>query len=1380
MPFTDDAGVVAADADCATHKAKNFRLADTESTAMLRAIIPGVDWQGTGPTLRARRADLYRVALTHANWALDTHDLAIGTFVLSSAKATTLIQKPLARMEKAALEWPTFLLQFERSAAAAYTAGDTLISRADVISLRVPTQAANQVSTAWMAKFTVGLILGTPNARRAMAWLEYYTQSYDEYSSTSSSIKLLGWIDAQSVADGLHAETSAQHELRAYNNSMTLSGAITDPALEKYVAVGVAREVQAQVELREARHASDGSKTYTRNRVLLFLQADAKVLYNMLQHHDSYPQLLSLLEALAAARPALNLTPNAGLYTPHGLRQLNQSYSDMSRVVEVAQAAGKTAAQDLATYIARCARDGTGAPGNASIGAPGGAGESETARGAGAAGAAARLEAAKLDGDNPAILADVVTLLKKESHDPLDVMELLLRGRSTAHPDRKPTKLTHLLAYGLVQASLIDAELAPIDIYSKLYLGDYFARHIAAKVVQKGLATTAIMKGLKLDDWAEAMRGDEWRQQADAVNKLLVPVFEKIHIAKPTAENQVQRVAIQQVYKDLVALDKLTWLIGAAFEAAGLQSSGPESARDIIEDALQWCKFHMGVTHEANSVISAGVAELVWGTLHEGCLWYKASRNKLNPVGQLHKTFLSADTDTGARGEWKQLRESLAAAAERNRQDRLTGYYHGTGTLSRVGADSYAVSSGEAPTKKQKADHTRQDGGYHDAWWQHDGWWQEPKWQEDKQESFWKDATTSFEKQGDVLIVTSTAGHQARYDAKAARADLKENGTDPKSVCVVWLLTSAMHIPCPTPGDPRHAAGGEAHPNLSWFKPKKYRINEDGTPYSYGKSPKRGAGGGGGSSAGGKGAKGGKGSPKGKGGKGGKGHGKGSGWNGKGEPWGGKGKGRGGGYAHSTAQGMHNPNMTQNQPFAHPETQNADPQRRCMQHRHKGAALQLGGQMRESEAAPDTRRWPSVGLHITIAPTGEHAMHSTSQGMHNPNMTQNQPFAHIDMEQTGDITRRFVAEYPGAQLAWLPSEERRIDDLGLTTCKGSPAYDGDPLRGDPWRSAVADMAVIKRILAPPKDPYAPTILIACHHSVAFPRAMQKRFPNEVVITADYRQSTWGGLHYCGDVMDIIWKRWWFLVAGHPPCAPAAKSNKNKGADKGGLLARLRSGSHFRGMALVVILYSAPSDYAYVEQPDSDLDECWRKPNLTVWHHEHGLPYSKPWRLRSRGILQVVPSDEVRVQETAPHRTHCFDPIERDRIRSETPPSLASGFAAGLRLESRKAPPPNLWLEIEALATGYANNGWPVPADYKDLRAVTQPNAWLVATATPSAAAASNDGADREKRYSEERNSSTTGSPSLAGARALGSEGAPTHDAEGALQGARITTPPSGG
>ena len=276
-------------------------------------------------------------------------------------------------------------------------------------------------------------------------------------------------------------------------------------------------------------------------------------------------------------------------------------------------------------------------------------------------------------------------------------------------------------------------------------------------------------------------------------------------------------------------------------------------------------------------------------------------------------------------------------------------------------------------------------------------------------------------------------------------------------------------------------------------------------------------------------------------------------------------------------------------------------------------------------------------------------------------------------------------------------------------CPWSEAGPAPPARGGGGDAAHDAMGTATRALSERAWGYidvpltladAASILVVGEYSGACAIACRARFPDRIVITVDHRpgEQIAGGLHYCGDVRDVLWRRRWWLLIGHPPCAAASLSNTTE------QLERVDSGDVWRAMSFALMLYCAPAETAIIEQPPTKFAPAYRPPNQKVQFLEFKVGYSKEWWLWHRGAVgALTPTGRAAAQSAAPHRIRCGDKDEREKLRSETPPEMARALlsAVGAKGGGQNGPPPLFAHEVRRLGVGFYRlyGGRGIPSDW---------------------------------------------------------------------------------
>lgn len=122
------------------------------------------------------------------------------------------------------------------------------------------------------------------------------------------------------------------------------------------------------------------------------------------------------------------------------------------------------------------------------------------------------------------------------------------------------------------------------------------------------------------------------------------------------------------------------------------------------------------------------------------------------------------------------------------------------------------------------------------------------------------------------------------------------------------------------------------------------------------------------------------------------------------------------------------------------------------------------------------------------------------------------------------------------------------------------------------------------------------VLIACEFSGRVRNAFARR--GHFVVSSDLLPSDSPGLHYQGDVRDILtWP--WDLMIAHPPCTHLAISGARWWPGK---LQEQRD-----AIAFVHALWNTAIPRVVIENPIGKLSTAWRKPDQVIhpWQFGHG-------------------------------------------------------------------------------------------------------------------------------------------------------------------------------
>ena len=1313
MTFIRDDGTLVPDSD-PTHQCGCMTLSAEQQAALLKAVVPGASWKTCGARSAMQYSDFMKLCSTFMEADSDFDDRP---WLTTAIKATTLasqLEVVLSKCSMTAKPWNAFMMELE---ACWQTMSDAerppTVKVSNCITVTMVAETHAQAIPAWMQLITWGALRRSASGLRGMGWLEqaackrFNSSPLNKSSPGCKVLELLNEVAEKLDISNAHTEDDD----RAYNVITILNNVVLDPSQEKYVLPGAERWSTARDEARNAGDGRNGQSFLAQDRLALVIRAVADTVHLVTKGCRTLQARLSVVQQLGNSYlPAHVADPNI-LFTPDGIRELERRVQKKKPLLELVQADSNAGVQALlATLLDNSVEERSLllSGGNAGdIG--GGSGQGQEAAHGGYS-FSARLSAAKLESDNAAILADLGTLLldAATAADGMAVLQLLFHGCTTAAPNRKPSGLTHQMAWGKLPGHWVDPQFAHITSISKNQMGAYLVKAVTAKVTNMKLADKSAFSSLNLDRLAESLRQDEWAKKAgeqqdqwehfvDFYNDLLIPVYRCIHAGDSERLQRYKSVPKDKVYLDPLLNQKLPKLVGAVFEAIGRPHDGSGTLRGEISACTDWVDFHSGTSLHRTMAIAKGQRALILGLLNEASTWGAPARDARNPQAKLTVAFLGGSADAGARNKWAELQERVRKSEVRSQERNIDEGVDGTDATESVlhsapGIAAYSELFGSGSDGKGGGGHKRE----REVWqeWQPPGKGQEwPSWSSPSNNPSWQDGNISWAENGDILIATAgPSGKQCsiRYDAKRARSDLTNMGHDAQKVCIPWLLCNGLGLKdggCPKPGDPEHAAGADgafppAHPRCG-FRAAFYRLDPKPSSRFVGGEGGRAGGKGGGrgdGKGGGKGdGKGGKGGHKGgkKGGKpdkGGKGAGK---ARGRGSAWGGRG---------SMSRGNHNPNLVGDHPLAEKEAVTLPLSQPRSQVGSRARSMLLAFSMLPV--------LPLIPVHSRL----EHLLAARAS-------------AATESERACmRCEKGLMRDRPGCVCG--SGDCNTCGFLGCTcTCTSSNQGHLIFSAGDERQRALGHIAL------PLHDPFAPTILLVCNHSEALPAAMEAAFPSEIVLTCDYRQADRAGrLHYPGDFKDILWHRRWKLIFGNPPCHPTSKSNTT------GLYERYMDGSHWGAHITILLLWCAPADRVILEQPPSDISDSWRQPDQVVQHQRCGLPYSKEWQLYHRGddIPTFATGDITPRAGIAPHRERMHDRTERERVHSLTPPAvaqlictqLADALDMHLPVGQTASTQPIFQIEVERLAERYQRIH-PLPAHYADPWAAGRaPEAWL--------------------------------------------------------------------
>jgi hypothetical protein len=152
-----------------------------------------------------------------------------------------------------------------------------------------------------------------------------------------------------------------------------------------------------------------------------------------------------------------------------------------------------------------------------------------------------------------------------------------------------------------------------------------------------------------------------------------------------------------------------------------------------------------------------------------------------------------------------------------------------------------------------------------------------------------------------------------------------------------------------------------------------------------------------------------------------------------------------------------------------------------------------------------------------------------------------------------------------------------------------------------------------------------------------------------------------GLHYQGDVRDVLGDGWDLMVA-HPPCTHLAVSGARWFKDK--------QAEQQEALDFVRLLLDAPVPRIALENPVSIISSRIRKPDQIIQPYEHGHEATKTTCLWLKGLPHLKPSNMVgkgarhvtKSGRSLPEWYNLPPSPDRWKIRSATFPGIAAAMA----------------------------------------------------------------------------------------------------------------------
>ncbi len=149
------------------------------------------------------------------------------------------------------------------------------------------------------------------------------------------------------------------------------------------------------------------------------------------------------------------------------------------------------------------------------------------------------------------------------------------------------------------------------------------------------------------------------------------------------------------------------------------------------------------------------------------------------------------------------------------------------------------------------------------------------------------------------------------------------------------------------------------------------------------------------------------------------------------------------------------------------------------------------------------------------------------------------------------------------------------------------------------------------------------VLVACEYSGRVRDAFARR--GHEAWSCDLEPSETSGLHYRGDVFDILHSQSWDLMIAHPPCTYLSKAGA-RWLHGGGTINKERAKRGKEAAKFFISLLSADISCIAIENPTPLKYFGLPQHTQVVQPYEYGEGYSKRTLLWLRGLPPLVPTD----------------------------------------------------------------------------------------------------------------------------------------------------------
>lgn len=181
------------------------------------------------------------------------------------------------------------------------------------------------------------------------------------------------------------------------------------------------------------------------------------------------------------------------------------------------------------------------------------------------------------------------------------------------------------------------------------------------------------------------------------------------------------------------------------------------------------------------------------------------------------------------------------------------------------------------------------------------------------------------------------------------------------------------------------------------------------------------------------------------------------------------------------------------------------------------------------------------------------------------------------------------------------------------------------------------------------------ILVACEYSGIVSQAFRSK--GHHVVSCDLLPSPGQRHHYCGDVRDILYRRWDMLIA-FPPCTYLAKAGLHYCIND-----LNRQWERDKALKFFIQLMEAPIPRIALENPAGYVNSHYRPPDQITSPHRYGSPYSKEICLWLKNLPPLIDTCvSPGLKKVSNHVNSRMSQAQKRHIKSKFFPEMAQAMA----------------------------------------------------------------------------------------------------------------------